>query len=116
MLSMFVHYIEYLREKKPKIINANIKSSGEVVSYHFKTLPARKSYPDYYQVIQQPISLNQIRSRAKDGTYRTWAEFEEAVYLIRKNAEQYNDEASEIVKDARALEVCQIHCYLHANH
>lgn len=56
-------------------------------------------------MIARPISLNQIRTRVSNGTYEQWSDFEEDILLIKKNAEEYNAEGSDIVKDARTLEV-----------
>jgi hypothetical protein len=76
-----------------------------LVAQAFKNLPSRKFYAEYFRVIARPISLNQIRTRVSNGTYEQWSDFEEDILLIRKNAEEYNAEGSDIVKDARTLEV-----------
>lgn len=34
---------------------------GQLLSEPFMHLPSRREYPDYYQQIKQPISLQQIR-------------------------------------------------------
>ena len=72
---------------------------------YFKSLPSKKAYGDYYRLVKRPISLGQIQKRVKDGKYPQWSEFEEDVLLIKKNALQYNDGQSDVVKDARELEV-----------
>lgn len=36
-------------------------SQGQIFSEPFQQLPSRREYPDYYQQIKQPISLQQIR-------------------------------------------------------
>jgi len=71
-------------------------------------LPSRKYWADYFRLIERPISLKQISNKVKDGHYRQWADFEEDVCLIRKNAEQYNREGTDIIKHARYLEVCLV--------
>ncbi|KAI5800530.1 hypothetical protein FPQ18DRAFT_253151 [Pyronema domesticum] len=78
--------------------------SGGLISQAFKNLPSRKFWADYYHTIERPISLNQIRTRILNSGYENWAAFEEDVLLIRKNAEAYNAEGSDIVEDARTLE------------
>jgi hypothetical protein len=75
------------------------------VSQFFKNLPSKKLYGDYYRLIKKPVSLTQIQKRAKEGKYHGWSDFEEDLLLIRKNAEEYNAPGSEIIKDARELEV-----------
>ncbi|KAF8543405.1 hypothetical protein BDD12DRAFT_820159 [Trichophaea hybrida] len=78
--------------------------SGGLVAQAFKNLPSKKFYAEYFRVIARPISLNQIRNRASNSIYEQWSDFEEDILLIRKNAEEYNAEGSDIVKDARTLE------------
>ena len=80
-------------------------SSGGAVAQAFKNLPSRKYYAEYFRVIARPISLSQIRSKVSQSKYDGWSGFEDDVLLIRKNAEEYNAEGSDIVKDARTLEV-----------
>lgn len=36
-------------------------NQGQLFSEPFQQLPSRREYPDYYQQIKQPISLQQIR-------------------------------------------------------
>lgn len=38
---------------------------GRLVSEPFLKLPSRKEYPDYYEVITTPLSLNKIKERIK---------------------------------------------------
>lgn len=73
---------------------------------YFKNLPSKKTYGDYFRVVKRPISLGQIQKRIKDGKYPQWSEFEEDVFLIKRNALQYNAEKSDVVKDACEMEVC----------
>jgi len=79
---------------------------SRLVSMYFKNLPSKKTYGDYFRVVKRPISLGQIQKRIRDGKYPQWSEFEEDVFLIKKNALQYNAEKSDVVKDAREMEVC----------
>lgn len=85
---------------------ANSCNSGDLVAQYFKNLPSRKFYADYYRVISRPTSITQIQKNVKAGKYQQWSEFEEDFGLIKKNAEEYNAEGSDIVRDARLLEVC----------
>lgn len=78
---------------------------GELVAHYFLNLPSKKLYGDYFRIIKTPISLNMIKKKIIQGEYLKWSDFEHAVGLIKKNAEEFNDEGSDIVKDARRLEV-----------
>jgi hypothetical protein len=46
-----------------------------------------------------------IKKKVSLGEYSSWSAFEKVVTLIRKNAEEFNAEGSDIIKDARVLEV-----------
>lgn len=78
---------------------------GELVAHYFLNLPSKKLYGDYFRIIKTPISLNMIKKKIVLGEYPKWTDFEQAVALIKKNAEEFNDEGSDIVKDARRLDV-----------
>lgn len=51
-------------------IRGGRNSQGQLIAEPFLQLPSKKDYPDYYQQISQPISLQQIRyCRTEDGEY-----------------------------------------------
>eukprot|EP01113_Clastostelium_recurvatum_P018618 TRINITY_DN2193_c2_g2_i5.p1 TRINITY_DN2193_c2_g2~~TRINITY_DN2193_c2_g2_i5.p1 ORF type:complete len:1016 (+),score=384.23 TRINITY_DN2193_c2_g2_i5:316-3363(+) len=76
--------------------------SGRVVSLLFRDLPDRDEYPDYYEEIDNPISMRQIQSRhASYTTVDAWAN---DWLVMLQNARQYNEEGSEVYEDAEALE------------
>ncbi|RPA88252.1 hypothetical protein BJ508DRAFT_4719 [Ascobolus immersus RN42] len=78
--------------------------NDEPLSAMFDATPNKQDYPEYYEVIKEPISLNKIKSKIKKRLYSTWDAFERDIRLIRFNAETFNEEDSAIVKDARTLE------------
>ncbi|RPB14325.1 Bromodomain-containing protein [Morchella conica CCBAS932] len=82
---------------------ALVDEAGEPVAHYFLNLPSKKLYGEYFRIIKQPISLNMIKKKVTQGEYTRWVDFENAVALIKKNAEEFNDEGSDIVKDARKL-------------
>lgn len=65
----------------------------------FIKLPSRKFHPQYYYKVNQPISINEIKSRDYEypGGTRT---FLLDVELITKNCTSYNDEESLIAKNS----------------
>ncbi|PNS13934.1 Chromatin structure-remodeling complex subunit rsc1 [Sphaceloma murrayae] len=74
--------------------------------YHpFGNLPSR-SLTDYYQLIKKPVSLKSIakKCRGQHGRepptgitdFKTWDAFEEEVSFIWKNAQEYNEDGSEM--------------------
>lgn len=73
------------------------------MAHYFLNLPSKKLYGDYFRIIKTPISLNMIKKKVPLGEYPKWADFEQAIALIKSNAEEFNDEGSDIIKDARRL-------------
>ena len=64
----------------------------------------RKDYPDYYEVITNPIDMKTINERIKSGNYKNVDQFISDARLMFNNCRQYNEEGSAIVKDANTLE------------
>ena len=70
----------------------------------FMDLPDREDYPDYYDLIAEPIDLNTIGKRVKSGGFKTWEDFEGLMMKVFSNAKQYNHPDSEIYEDAEAMQ------------
>ncbi|PVH18175.1 uncharacterized protein CXQ87_001092 [Candidozyma duobushaemuli] len=69
----------------------------------FVKLPSKKLYPDYYTLIDEPISLNEINKKVARGTYENAQDFVSDFNLMYENASKYNDPESWIVADAKKL-------------
>lgn len=78
----------------------SLKSEGRVVSELFMDLPDRKHYADYYQLIKQPICLNDIRQRILSNQYTSIHDMHRDVALMVSNAQQYNQEGSMVYNDS----------------
>lgn len=70
----------------------------------FMEKPSKKLYPDYYQVIQEPIDLLTIEGKIKNEQYQTEEELVVDFKLMFSNCRQYNEEHSTIYEDANILE------------
>uniref|UniRef100_A0A3B5Q3E3 Protein polybromo-1 n=1 Tax=Xiphophorus maculatus TaxID=8083 RepID=A0A3B5Q3E3_XIPMA len=79
-------------------------SQGQVFSEPFQQLPSRREYPDYYQQIKQPISLQQIRAKMKNGEYDSVEQIDADLNLMFENAKRYNMPNSSIYKRAFRLQ------------
>uniref|UniRef100_A0A1A7YK83 Protein polybromo-1 n=1 Tax=Iconisemion striatum TaxID=60296 RepID=A0A1A7YK83_9TELE len=79
-------------------------SQGQVFSEPFQQLPSRREYPDYYQQIKQPISLQQIRAKMKNGEYESVEQMEADLSMMFENAKRYNMPNSSIYKRAFRLQ------------
>jgi len=82
-------------------------SDGRSLIDPFIHLPSRAVYPDYYDMITDPISLSQIKKKASDGAYASLETFYPDVESLCSNALTYNREDSLIHQDAqRLLHIC----------
>lgn len=64
----------------------------------------QQEYPDYYQLIQQPIALSTIRKRISSHYYKSVLDFREDMRLMFNNARTYNQEGSWVYVDAEEME------------
>lgn len=62
-------------------------------------LPDKKEYPDYYDEISTPISMQQIKKKIDNAGYVSMVQFKQDFYLMFANAMQFNVEGSEIYED-----------------
>lgn len=69
----------------------------------FETLPSRRRYPDYYKVIERPLSLKSIMEQVRAGRYVTKDELMADYETMFKNAQIYNQQDSIIYKDASLM-------------
>ncbi|NXH20145.1 PB1 protein, partial [Bucco capensis] len=81
-------------------------NQGQLISEAFFHLPSKKKYPDYYQQIKTPISLQQIRTKLKNHEYETLDQLEADLNLMFENAKRYNVPNSAIYK--RVLKMQQV--------
>ncbi|KAJ3090067.1 hypothetical protein HK102_004777 [Quaeritorhiza haematococci] len=75
-----------------------------LISELFLKLPSKKEYPDYYQVITNPIAINIIQGKIDRREYTSINDFRNDFSLMIKNAMTYNKKGSQVYKDAVSLE------------
>jgi hypothetical protein len=68
-------------------------------------LPSKRQYPDYYDVIKQPIALEDIKTRLDGHKYTSLEDVRTDFELCFKNARRYNVRESQIWRDAKTLQV-----------
>jgi chromatin structure-remodeling complex subunit RSC4 len=71
----------------------------------FLALPSKRAYPDYYQVIKRPVSLNQVKEGLDRNQYPTLEAVKNDLEQCFVNAKRYNQRESQIFKDAKLLHV-----------
>lgn len=79
-------------------------NQGQMFSEPFQQLPSRREYPDYYQQIKQPTSLQQIRQEPDIHTIwylkmnpfptklHSWEEFKKSFFFLLLRAKMKNGE------------------------
>jgi chromatin structure-remodeling complex subunit RSC4 len=79
--------------------------SGRLLSYEFMRLPSKRQYPDYYELIKRPISLDEIKKGIDHGSYHSLEQIKEDIVHCFTNAKKYNQKESAIWLDAKFLHV-----------
>ncbi|GJJ09395.1 hypothetical protein Clacol_003617 [Clathrus columnatus] len=69
----------------------------------FMELPDRETWPEYYKVIPEPRCLEGIRVDVEKGKYKDALAVYEDLLLVFANALHYNEQESQIAKDAVIL-------------
>ncbi|CDW59043.1 protein polybromo 1 [Trichuris trichiura] len=86
-----------------KLFSSTQDSSDRRLSAAFMDKPSRKKYPDYYQVIPEPIDLRTIRSSIEADRYPSSNSMAADFDLLFENAKHYNEDGSVIYQDATTL-------------
>ena len=63
-----------------------------------------QTYPDYYEIIERPIAINDIRRKCRGHLYADVQEFRDDWKLLFSNARKFNGEESWVAVDSGALE------------
>ena len=84
--------------RKPK------NKSGQLMIKNFDRLPDKTVMPEYYAEIKKPISYDNIKRNVKRKKYPSLDAFMADVNLMLNNAKEYNQDDSQIFKDAVALQ------------
>ena len=70
----------------------------------FMSEPCKKTYPDYYNFIKNPINLVTIDERISSAYYKTMKMFRSDVNLMFENCKSYNESDSLLHQDACKLQ------------
>lgn len=74
------------------------------LSLIFTKLPSRSEYPDYYDIIKDPIDMERIGQKLKQNVYESVDELAADFLVMLENACKYNEPDSQIYKDALVLQ------------
>ncbi|KAI9666205.1 MAG: hypothetical protein M1821_004140 [Bathelium mastoideum] len=84
--------------RKPK------NSHGQLKISHFERLPDKAVMPEYYNEIKNPIAFDVLKKKLKRKKYTTLEQFMKDVDVMFENAKSYNQDESQIYKDAVELQ------------
>lgn len=70
----------------------------------FLEKPCNQTYPDYYEIIERPVAINDILRKCRGHLYSDVQEFRDDWKLLFANAIKFNGEDSWVAADAKALE------------
>lgn len=75
----------------------------------FMEKPPKKVYPDYYEIIENPIDMKTIDQNIKNDIYQTEEALIADFHLMFNNCRKYNEDNSQIHQDACTLEAVLNH-------
>ncbi|KAH9904583.1 hypothetical protein F4778DRAFT_770478 [Xylariomycetidae sp. FL2044] len=79
-------------------------SDNELFIAPFERLPDKQATPDYFATIKNPIAMDLIKRKAKRKKYQNLDQVLQDIELMFENAKEYNEEDSQIYKDAVELQ------------
>lgn len=90
-----------VKKNRMKALYAAVIEAREAVTNRrlcdlFTVKPSKKDYPDYYNVILEPMDLKTIEYKIRNERYATEEELLEDMKLMFRNARHYNEEGSQV--------------------
>ncbi|KAK0505705.1 RSC complex protein [Armillaria luteobubalina] len=96
-----------VREQGMKIwqtVKDAVNKDGRPLSALFLTKPLKRQYPDYFELIKQPIALDDIKKKLNSHAYPNLEAVKLDFDLCFTNAKNYNHPESVIWQDAKDLQ------------
>lgn len=93
-----VDVTEFLRSTLSLV--QELRDGSRLIRTQFLKLPSKKLYPDYFEKIQTPISLQEIKQKIDRSEYSSASQFANDFKLMAENAIEFNLQESVIAQDA----------------
>ena len=77
---------------------------GQIMIHHFEKLPDKATMPEYFAEIKEPIAIELIKRKQKRKKYQSVDHFMRDIDTMFNNAKMYNQDESQIYKDAVFLQ------------
>ncbi|KAI4290118.1 MAG: hypothetical protein L6R35_000606 [Caloplaca aegaea] len=87
-----------------KGIRKNKNDLGQIMIHQFEKLPDKTTMPEYYHEIKEPIAIEFIKRKQKRKKYQSVDHFMRDIDTMFNNAKSYNQDESQIYKDAVLLQ------------
>lgn len=85
------------------LLRRSTDKNGRLIADAFLDLPERDLYPDYYETIPMPLSIEMIEDKLSRGQYTVMTDIESDLKRMVQNAKDYNSSKSEIFEDAERI-------------
>ncbi|KAK4099865.1 hypothetical protein N658DRAFT_147231 [Parathielavia hyrcaniae] len=97
--------LQLIKDASDYLCRYTIKVDGEdhEIASGFQRLVNKRSLPDYFEVIKEPMAFSTIRAKLGKKTYKAFNEFVHDVTRICHNAQVYNRPSAPIFSDAGRL-------------
>ncbi|KAI9852545.1 MAG: hypothetical protein M1838_000413 [Thelocarpon superellum] len=79
-------------------------AEGNMKMNHFERLPDKQTMPEYFVEIKNPVAMDLVKRRAKRKKYQSVDHFMKDMDTMFDNAKMYNQDESQIYKDAVILQ------------
>lgn len=88
-----------------KGIRKHKNDMGQIMIHQFEKLPDKTTMPEYYHEIKEPIAIEIIKRKQKRKKYQSVDHFMRDIDTMFNNAKSYNQDESQIYRDAVLLQV-----------
>ncbi|PWN54199.1 Bromodomain-containing protein [Violaceomyces palustris] len=99
--------MEFVSRSGTKLLEVLLKApdprDGDLLCSPFLRLPNKRQYPDYYEIIKRPLTLEDIRTKLMQRAYKSFGEVKHDCEIVCMNAKRYNMKDSEIWLKAKDL-------------
>lgn len=85
------------------MLKRSTDKNGRLIAGNFLELPDKNEYPEYYQHVAMPISINEIERNLHQGKYYNMTVLESDLKRMVQNAKDYNTSGSQIFEDAERI-------------
>lgn len=77
---------------------------SQLMINHFERLPDKAAMPEYFIEVRSPMAYDMLKRKLKRKKYQSLEQFMRDVHLMFENAKSYNQDDSQIYKDAVHLQ------------